>query len=529
MSEPRVLPLGDAAWSVELGDSLDLATNARVRALDRELAERPIAGFVEAVPTLRSLLVVYDPRAARPAAVASALAARLSATSAPLPAGRIHEVPTLYGGDAGPDLEPLARERGLAPRELVRLHASREYTALMLGFKPGFAYLGIVPPELECARLETPRVRVPAGSVGIAARQTGIYPVASPGGWRLIGRTSLRLFDPDRQPPALFAAGDRVRFVPTDELPDPPPLGARPPHVECPVAEVLEPGLLTTVQDAGRPGFRRLGVCAAGALDSPAHAARTARSATRRVPRPSSAAWRDRSWSSWRPRASPSRAPTWAPCSSAPTSARGRCRSGPPSSRAPATCCASRAAARAAARTSRFRAGSTCRRCWARAPPTCSRASAASRAARCGRATGSGWDARQAAGRPAARRTPPLTRDPSVCAPCRARRTTTSRRTIARFLAGVFRLGATADRVGCRLEGEPLRHAGPSEILSDGMVPGSIQVPPDGQPIVMLADGPTTGGYPKIATVLSADLPLLAQLVPGEGEVRFEAVRLEDL
>ena len=100
---------------------------------------------------------------------------------------------------------------------------------------------------------------------------------------------------------------------------------------------------------------------------------------------------------------------------------------------------------------------------------------------------------------------------------------------LERFLAGSFRIGATSDRVGCRLEGEPLRHQGPAEILSDGMLPGSIQVPPDGQPIVMLNDGPTTGGYPKIATVITADLPLLAQLVPGEGEVRFEAVKLEDL
>jgi allophanate hydrolase subunit 2 len=90
-------------------------------------------------------------------------------------------------------------------------------------------------------------------------------------------------------------------------------------------------------------------------------------------------------------------------------------------------------------------------------------------------------------------------------------------------------VSATSDRVGCRLEGEPLRHAGPAEILSDGMVPGSIQVPPDGRPIVMMADGPTTGGYPKIATVVTADLPLLAQLVPGEGEVRFEQVRIEEL
>jgi allophanate hydrolase len=102
-------------------------------------------------------------------------------------------------------------------------------------------------------------------------------------------------------------------------------------------------------------------------------------------------------------------------------------------------------------------------------------------------------------------------------------------RALASFLAGPWRVSATSDRVGCRLEGEPLRHAGPAEILSDGMVPGSIQVPPDGRPIVMMADGPTTGGYPKIATVVTSDLPRLAQLVPGEGEVRFEAVRIEEL
>jgi KipI family sensor histidine kinase inhibitor len=530
LSEPRVLPLGDAAFCVELGDSLDLATNARVRALDRELAERPFAGFVEAVPTLRSLLVVYDPRAARPAAVASALAARLSAASAPLPAGRIHEVPTLYGGDAGPDLEPLARERGLAPRELVRLHASREYTALMLGFKPGFAYLGIVPPELECARLETPRVRVPAGSVGIAARQTGIYPVASPGGWRLVGRTTLRLFDPDRQPPALFAAGDRVRFVPTDELPDPPPLGARPPLVECPVAEVREPGLLTTVQDAGRPGFRRLGVCAAGALDPPAHAA-----ANRAVGNPPGAA------------------------------ALECCVTGPilefvgPTRFAVAGADLGAVLERADLGAWPVPLGAavlarpgnvlrfTGRRSGCRAyvalqggidvPEVMgSRATdlhsgfggLEGRALRAGDRVGVG----RAAGGGSPGSAPNATahaRSVRVRALPGPQADHFDARTLAQFFAGAFRLGATADRVGCRLEGEPLRHAGPSEILSDGMVPGSIQVPPDGQPIVMLQDGPTTGGYPKIATVVSADLPLLAQLVPGEGDVRFEAVRLEDL
>ena len=160
----------------------------------------------------------------------------------------------MYGGEGGPDLAALARERGLSERDLVRLHAGGTYTAFMLGFTPGFAYLGLLPEALESPRRATPRVRVPAGSVAVAGRQTGIYPVASPGGWQIVGRTSLRLFDPFRAEPALFAPGDRVRFVPVAELPPPEPAPAVPTRPATPVVEVLEPGLLTTVQDAGRAG-----------------------------------------------------------------------------------------------------------------------------------------------------------------------------------------------------------------------------------------------------------------------------------
>jgi KipI family sensor histidine kinase inhibitor len=211
---PRALPVGDAALTLELGDALDAATNARVLSLDRDLARSPFDGFREAVPTHRSLLVLYDPTATRFSAVARELlnrAARVTAAPAP---GRRHEVPAVYGGEDGPDLAPLARGRGLPEADLVRLHARGEYTAFMLGFTPGFAYLGLVPEALESARQSTPRVRVPAGSVAVAGRLTGIYPVASPGGWRLIARTAVRLFDPLRAEPALITPGDRVRFIP---------------------------------------------------------------------------------------------------------------------------------------------------------------------------------------------------------------------------------------------------------------------------------------------------------------------------
>ena len=529
MKQPRVLPLGDAAFSVELGDTLDLATNARVRALDHALAERPFDGFVEAVPTLRSLLVAYDRRVARPRSVASELLARLPAPDAPPQAGALHEVKTLYGGEAGPDLEPLARERGLEPRELVRLHGSCEYTALMLGFKPGFAYLGLVPPELECSRLETPRVRVPAGSVGIAARQTGIYPVASPGGWRLLGRTVLRLFDPDRDPPALIAPGDHVRFVPCSELPEPAPDAAPLSLPGAAVAIVRDPGLLTTVQDAGRRGWRRLGVSSAGPLDSRAHAA-----ANRSVANPEGAPALECTVAG----------PTFEFLTSCRFAVAGA-DLGAVLERADLGEWSVPLGASVLARPGnvlRFtgrRAG--CRAYVAFQGGVEAREVMGSRATDLqsgfggldGRALRSGD--RIALGRPASAASGTGTQPVSYAPSVRARVVLGPQAdhfdaaTLERFLAGTFRLGVTSDRVGCRLEGEPLRHSGPSEVLSDGMVPGSIQIPPDGQPIVMLHDGPTTGGYPKIATVLSEDLTLLAQLVPGVGQVRFEAVELEEL
>ncbi|HEX6739648.1 MAG TPA: 5-oxoprolinase subunit PxpB, partial [Vicinamibacteria bacterium] len=264
---PRVRPVGDAALTVELGESISTATAARVRALDLALAGDPPRGFREAVPTYRSLLVVFDPRAAAVSGMHAELERRArQALDQPPAEGRLRRVPVRYGGGDGPDLEEVARARGLSPEEVVALHSGREYTAFMLGFMPGFAYLGTLAEALETPRRATPRLRVPAGSVGIAGRQTGVYPWASPGGWSLLGRTSLRLFDPQADPPSFFLPGDRVVFDPVAELPPSAPRPERPAARE-PALEVVESGLLTTVQDHGRPGYRRLGVAAAGAVD----------------------------------------------------------------------------------------------------------------------------------------------------------------------------------------------------------------------------------------------------------------------
>ncbi len=529
MTFPRARPVGDAALTLELGDSLDAATNARVRGLDRALALAPFEGFREAVPTHRSLLVLYDPAAVRFEAVARDLTARASLEALPLLPGRLHQVPTVYGGEDGPDLDSVAHERGLAAHEVVRLHAGAEYTAFMLGFTPGFGYLGLLPEPLWCARRATPRVRVPGGSVGLAGRQTGIYPVASPGGWRIVGRAALGLFDPLRPEPALIAPGDRVRFVPVAELPPWRPPAAMLPSGVASAVEVLEPGLLTTVQDGGRAGYRRVGVSGAGPMDAGAHAAAneavgnasgwaalectvTGPALAFLAPLRFAVAGADLGAVLERADLGPWPVPFGASVLARPgnvlrfTGRRSGCRAyvalqgGIDVPQVLGSRATDLPSAFGGFAGRGLRAGDLI-------APGAARGGAAARVPRPERGA-SRATARVVMGPQADHFDP---------------------ETVARFLSTAWRIGSTADRVGCRLEGEPLRHAGLPEILSDGMVPGSIQVPPDGLPIVMAADGPTTGGYPKIATVVTADLPLLAQLVPGEGTVRFEPVPVEDL
>ncbi|MFI5184483.1 MAG: 5-oxoprolinase subunit PxpB, partial [Vicinamibacteria bacterium] len=256
---PRILAVGDAALTVELGDAIDREINARVQALGRSVALDPPPGVVEAVPTHRSLLVVYDPTLTDRRALKHDLLERVAGAAERPEPGALRVVSVLYGGDDGPDLGEVAAQARLTEAEAVRLHSGREYSAYMVGFSPGFAYLGDLDPRLATPRRRTPRVRVPRGSVAIAGRLTGIYPSSSAGGWSLIGRTNVSLFDPTGEPPGLILPGDRVRFQAVPEL-DEPAAEATTPLTEHPALEVLDGGLLTTVQDSGRFGHRRLGV-----------------------------------------------------------------------------------------------------------------------------------------------------------------------------------------------------------------------------------------------------------------------------
>lgn len=211
-----ITALGDQALSVALGDQADAATGARVlAAVERLLAGRP-AGVTDVVPGYTSLLVIHDPLRVRPDEVRAWLAGALAGPAAAAPPGRAVELPVLYDPGVAPDLEPLAAEKGLSPAALIALHTATDYRCALLGFRPGFPFLAGLDARLHAARLPTPRPRVPAGSVGIGGAQTGVYPVDSPGGWRLIGRTPLRLFDTTRAEPFLVRPGDRVRFVAID-------------------------------------------------------------------------------------------------------------------------------------------------------------------------------------------------------------------------------------------------------------------------------------------------------------------------
>ncbi len=210
---PRFRLAGESGLLVELGNRIDPGLSAMARALAVRLEEWP--EVKEAVSSYASVLVLYDPLATTMESLRGRIIEAWSALRPEeLPPSRVILLPVAYGGEFGPDLQAVADATGFSTEEVQRRHAAALYLVHLIGFTPGFPYLGGLPPELATPRLSTPRIRVPAGSVGIAGSQTGVYPLESPGGWRLIGRTPSLLFDPRRDPPSLLQAGDRLRFRP---------------------------------------------------------------------------------------------------------------------------------------------------------------------------------------------------------------------------------------------------------------------------------------------------------------------------
>ncbi len=217
MENVRFLPCGDQAVTVEWGNTIDEHINRQVHAFARKVEALSHPAITEVVPTYRSATVHYRPEVLSYEELKHLLAPLAQGSAEEAEELPVVEIPVCYGGEYGPDLLEVAQHCSLTPEEVIARHTAPTYRIYMLGFTPGFPYLGGMDPSIAAPRRKEPRIHIPAGSVGIAGEQTGVYPIVSPGGWQLIGRTPLRLFDPQKEQPILLSAGAGIRFVPIDE------------------------------------------------------------------------------------------------------------------------------------------------------------------------------------------------------------------------------------------------------------------------------------------------------------------------
>jgi KipI family sensor histidine kinase inhibitor len=525
----HALRVEPAAAALATGPSA--ALTGAVRAAVLALADDPLAGVDEVTPGYASILIRFDPLRTDPDELARRLAARLATVGEHVPPPpRLVEVPVCYGGEYGPDLDAVASHCGLSPSEVIAAHSGAEYGVAFLGFAPGFPYLTGLPPRLQVPRRATPRLRVPAGSVAIAAGQAGIYPQESPGGWQLLGRTPLPLLQLGPTPRTRLQLGDRVRFVPLSpsdwpaQDPDPQPPAATASAAVESALTVLAPGVLTTVQDLGRPGFSQLGISVGGAADPLA-----LRLANRLVQNPDGAAGLELTLTG--PELRAERDLTFALVGALSASVDGK----PVASGVTAT----------------LRRGQVLR------TGTMGPGLRGYLALRGGlelpRVAGSlATDLRGGFGGLLGRAlqrgdqlavatcldggaVPQRTLSAAGQALLRPRRTLrvtwgaqadwftdeVPERLAEIFATRVFTISPQSNRSGLRLQvGEALAPSprglcrGP--LPSEGVTPGALQVPADGQPILLGVEQASTGGYPKLAQVVSADLPLLGRLRPGE-------------
>jgi KipI family sensor histidine kinase inhibitor len=504
---------------LELEPAIDPRINARAIATASAIRRNAPAGIRDVRPTYRSVAVDFDPLAVDADRVRALLEAACAETPLLEETDPI-EVMVAYGGEDGPDLAEVARFARLSADEVVDRHAATVYRVFMLGFLPGFPYLGSVDPRIAAPRRATPRVRIPAGSVGIAGRQTGIYPFESPGGWQIIGRTPLSLFDVDRPQPALCMPGDRVKFLPVrdprvfDAATRPRPLASGRPGIRDPAAlTVLEPGLFTTVQDAGRWGQQHLGVPVSGAMDARSH-----RQANALVGNGADAATLEVTLAG--PALRMERAVTLA-VAGADLGATIDGIAMPPG------------------RAFALRTGSVLRfggRRWG---------------GRAYVALGGGIDVPLVLGSRATHTRSgiggfygrPLRAGDGLTLGAPGGDLFTSRPRARATVAGGARLRVLpgpqddvfpaaafdllqsmrfhvtpqSDRMGYRLTGPgTLPAPRDAEMISDATFAGAVQIPPSGEPILLMSDRQTTGGYPQIGVVITADLPIAGQLVPGD-------------
>ncbi|MCC8140721.1 MAG: 5-oxoprolinase subunit PxpB [Lachnospiraceae bacterium] len=217
MQNIKIVAAGDSSILIEFGSEINPEINRKITSTVQLIRAQQIEGIVDMIPAFCSLLINYDPRIITYDRIQSRMAELVKMdVKASAQKKKVFEIPVCYGGDFGPDIENIAANAGLSVEEVIKIHSSCDYLIYMLGFLPGFCYLGGLDERIHTPRLANPRVKIPAGSVGIGGSQTGIYPLDSPGGWQLMGLTPVKTYDPDRETPILLEAGDYIRFVPID-------------------------------------------------------------------------------------------------------------------------------------------------------------------------------------------------------------------------------------------------------------------------------------------------------------------------
>lgn len=523
MTEPRRVLRGvaDGSLLVQYPDAPDEEANAAAvdlaRALDTEAG--PATGILDLVPGARTLFVSFDPSRVTQDDLAYRIAAASLGGSAPT-AAHEHRIAVAYGGLAGPDLPDVARGAGVSPEEAARRHAAAVYRVAFLGFAPGFAYLTGLPPELGVPRRANPRTRVPGGSVAVAGPYSGIYPDDLPGGWNLIGRAGPLRSDSFRDPSIRFALGDTVRFFAAggDDVRRWVPPAAGPPEIPGkadpgagknePLFRVVQPGLWSGVVGGPRPGSGRLGVPPGGAMDPGLLAEGNAA-----LGNPADAPALEVAL--WGPELE-----ALADCTVALVGAR---REGDPRTEGEPV---------SLKQGERLKiegvVGARAYLCVPGGFADDGQLGAPRRRMPGDVLFGDPGPAPTGRFPPAERRF--FTQDLLVRIVLGPQEDRFGEKGIATLLQSEYRVSPSSDRRGVRLDGPPLEHRGgaaSAEVPPEGTALGAIQVPADGQPIVLGPDRPITGGYAKIGTVIGADFPLIAQAKPGSS-LRFQAVSLEE-
>jgi KipI family sensor histidine kinase inhibitor len=534
----RIESCGDRMVLIEFSKEISSAANVAVHHLAAMLEKAQISGVLDWIPSYCSLGVIYDPlKIGYPALIEELSRLRDLETEFLPESTRRLEIPVAYGAAFGPDLAFVAQYHGLSPERVVALHTKAVYRVYMIGFTPGFPYLGGLPPILHTPRLANPRLQVPAGSVAIGGQQAGIYPITSPGGWRIIGRTPLHLFDIRNLRPGLLKPGDEITFRAINqeefdtwqaELPSrsEDAISNQSGSTSSPVFQVVSPGILSTLQDLGRTGYRRLGVSPGGAMDPLA-----LRLANRLAGNPESVAClevtlpglqldvlRDNLFAitgadlsaflddepaslwqsqfvragqrlSFRKRVRGSRAYLAISGGFQADSVLGSC-------------------------------STDLRNCWG---------GFQGRTLRKGDILFAQESPTEQSGF-AIRATQPSVFSeygtPFLLRVLPGPQISCVGSTMQRLFSEEFRVHPNSNRMGYRFDGPPLQ-VSPTEIISEPAPRGSIQVLPNGELILLMADHQTVGGYPKIAVLISADFPKAAQLAPGH-RVQFQAVDLEE-